>query len=179
MRIKRAAVILFGALSFCMAAATSGCQVEPPRTPFMTKLDVSDDQPIRWQLVEKRYGDLQNHGAAGDGVVDPDATTLVFEPLYAEQLTTDIYVSAFPDGVVLVKLSHKNAGVGQRVTATVRVRDPAPGGIYRLMAKGSNSYITVFGDNPIFLTGEETGEFTFTSKRSGCGDVAIAIDRVD
>ena len=170
------------ALPVIVGIATTGCQLPPldfsGSPEFMIPPD-DFEQPIRWQLVEKRYGDLQDHGVSGAGQVDPDATTLVFEPLYQEQLTTEIYVSAYPHAAVLIDFSHSQAGVGSVVTATVRVRDAAPGGVYRLTAKGSNDYINILGENPIFLSGQESGEFKFTSTMSGRGDVAIAVDRID
>ena len=179
MRIPNLLRFVALALPVIVGMATTGCQLPPLDGPdFMVGAD-DVEQPIRWQLVEKRYGDLQDHGVSGAGLVDPDATTLVFEPLYEEQLTTDIYVSAYPHAAVVIDYDHSQAGVGQKVKATVGVVEPAPDGVYRLMAKGTNGYIKILGDNPIFLTGEETGEFRFTSTMSVPGAVSIAVDRVD
>ena len=179
MKIPEVLRFMAFALPVIVGAATTGCHLPPlDGTEFMVTSD-DVEQPIRWQLVEKRYGDLKNHGASGDGLVDPDATALVFEPLYEEQLTTDIYVSAYPHAALLTGFSHSQAGVGTVVTAEVRVRDAALGGVYRLTAKGSNDFIKILGENPIFLSGKEVGEFRFTSTVSGRGGVAIAVDRVD
>ena len=101
MRISNLLRCVVLALSVIVGTATTGCQFPPLDGPDFMVVSADVNKPIRWQLVEKRYGDLHNHGAAGDGQVDPNATTLVFEPLYAEQLTTEIYVSAFPNAVVL------------------------------------------------------------------------------
>jgi len=43
--------------------------------------DGVEREPERWQLMERRYRDIPGAVQAGDGWVDPDATTLVFLPL--------------------------------------------------------------------------------------------------
>ncbi len=136
-------------------------------------------RPVRWQLVETRYGDLETHGVAGQGQVDPEARVLVFEPLFLEDLSTEIFVSAYPDPVELIRLSHRKANVGEEVTATVRLREPDPRGIYRLTARGTTPFISVLGNGEFFVKGRETGVFIFTSTCAGTGGIEIAVERID
>ena len=136
-------------------------------------------EPIRWQLVEKRYGDLSEGAKAGDGRVDPDATVLVFQPLYRENISTEIFVSAYPDAIELVTLSHHQASVDEEVTATLRLTHPDPDGLYQVRARGSEACVRILSKNPIPVRGRKLCRFTFTSSHPGRAGLEISVERLD
>ena len=135
-------------------------------------------RPVRWQLVERRYGDLPGGGRSGDGRVDEDGTVLVFQPLYREDLLTEIFVSAFPEGLELVSLSHRRAPVGTLVTAHVRLRDADPEGVYLVTASGSTPHVRLLGKKSLIVRGHDTARFRFTSDAAGRGGLALSVERL-
>src|SRR5262245_33224758 len=91
----------------------------------------ADRIPLRWQLVERRYSDLADAGVSGDGRVDPDAFVLALEPVYPEELS-DTSGSARLSVEILELFPEREAGVGQPISAIVRVANSAPDARYRL-----------------------------------------------
>ena len=151
-----------------MTAVLAGCAIRAD----------SNRSPVRWQLVEKRYSELEDGGVRGDGRVDPDATTLLFQPLYPEDLSTEIYVGAFPTQIDFLGISHQTASLGTEATARVRVHQADPTGFYRLTARASKPTIRILGKDSIVVRGSNSAVFRFTSTASGSGGVTVIAERV-
>ena len=164
----RAALVLGG---FMLGCAPTGRAVEGT--------DPSRGEPVRWILVEKRYGDLLRGGEALDGKVNPEATVLAFQPIYAADLEWQASVDA-PDPyfVEVVELRpSRPATPGEVVSATVRVGKAKPDEWYRLAAKPSQPDVRIFGSAEHIVRGAETTVFQFTSAASGRGGIAVAVEK--
>jgi hypothetical protein len=136
------------------------------------------EEPVRWILVERRYGDVVGM-AAGDGAVNPDAMVLAFQPLYQRDLTWDIVVRPDEHFVELVGFSPRGpASPGEVVTAMVRVGQAKPGQQYRLEATPSTPDVRILGSAQAMVTGSESSCFQFTSRASGRGGIAVSVQRI-
>ena len=133
-------------------------------------------EPVRWILVERRYGDLPDAPPSRDGKVNPDAVVLAFQPLYPEDLKWDVVVS--PEEHFVELLGHSPTGSvppGQVVTARVRVGRAKPNHRYLLEAVTTQPHVRVIGSNRVVVRGEEVSIFTFTSLTNGRGGVEIGV----
>lgn len=141
---------------------------------------VGSREPVRWILVERRYGDVASPAASDDGQVNPDATVLAFQPLYQEDLTWEVVVSPEDHFVELIEFSPAGpASPGEIISATVRVGNAKPGQRYRLEAKPSQSGVKILGSQQVLLTGGASTVFRFTSCVSGRGGIAVGVERLD
>src|SRR6185295_16198571 len=138
-------------LGACCIAGLAGCAAPDDPAPV-------ERTAIRWQIVERQYRDLSDRGAAGDGRVDPEAVVLAFEPVYPEdlvdrpgpaRLSVEI-VELFPD---------REAGVGQPISATVRVANAAPRSRYRLRVEALDPRVRILGERTRTVKGPETATF--------------------
>lgn len=140
---------------------------------------VESREPVRWILVERRYGDVASRSDAGDGRVNPDATVLAFQPLYPEDLTWEVVVSPEEQFVELVNFSPSGpATPGEIVSATVRVGKAKAGQTYRLTAKPSRSDVRILGECAAVVQGWDTAVFRFTSCASGRAGIAVGVERI-
>src|SRR5262247_3374212 len=116
--------------------------------------------PLRWQLVERRYRDLSDANTAGDGRVDPDAFVLAFEPVYPEDLVDPSRPIPARLSVEIVELfPDPEAGVGQPISATVRVANAAPLARYRLRVEALDPRVRILGERQRTVKGPETATF--------------------
>jgi len=135
--------------------------------------------PLRWQLVERRYRDLADAGAAGDGRVDPDAFVLAFEPLYPEDLADAGRPGPRLSVEILDIFPDREAGVGQPISATVRVANAAPLARYRLRVEAIDPRVRIFGERQKTVKGPETATFRFTSSTLGKRGITVDVEEVD
>lgn len=169
MKRSRFELPIIGTLLPLLQACTSGSPADR----------VWSREPVRWILVERRYGDVASPSDTGDGRVNPDATVLAFQPLYPEDLTWEVVVSPEEHFVELVSFSPSGpATPGEIVSATVRVGKAKAGQAYRLTAKPSQVDIKILGVTQAVVTGQDTAVFQFTSCASGRAGIAIAVERV-
>jgi hypothetical protein len=144
-----------------LAFTLAGCAAPEDRGPL-------ERTPLRWQLVERRYRDLPEAGAAGDGRVDPDAAVLAFEPVYPEDLVDAPGQAPARLGVEILELfPDREAGVGQPISATVRVANAAPRSRYRLTVEALDPRVRILGERQKTVKGPETATFRFTSGALG------------
>lgn len=156
-----------------MATALQACMHRSPEENGSTK------EPVRWILVERRYGDVASPPSAGDGRVNPDAVVLAFQPLYPEDLTWEVVVSPEEHYVEVVGFSPAGpATPGEIVSATVRVGKARAGQIYRLSAKPSQADVRILGETQAVVTGQDIAVFRFTSCASGRGGIAVGVERL-
>ncbi len=156
-----------------MAPALQACMPRGPEENWPTK------EPVRWILVERRYGEIASPKAAGDGSVNPDAVVLAFQPLYREDLTWEVIVSPEEHYVEVVGFSPVGpASPGEVVSATVRVGRAKAGQVYRLLAKPSQADIRVLGETQAVVTGQDTAVFRFTSCTSGRAGIVVGVERI-
>lgn len=147
--------------------------------PWSPVEHVGSREPVRWILVERRYGDVARRGDTGDGTINPEATVLALQPLYPEDLTWEVVVSPEEHFVELVNYSPAGpATPGEIVSATVRVGKAKSGQLYRLLAKPSHSDVRVLGDTQAVVKGEETTVFRFTNCTSGRAGIVIGVERI-
>ncbi len=147
-----------------------------PRSP---EENGSTKEPVRWILVERRYGDVAGPGLASDGEINPDAVVLAFQPLYPEDLTWEVVVSPEEHFVELVSYSPAGpATPGEIVSATVRVGKAKAGQTYRLSAKPSQSDVTILGESKAVVQGWDTAVFRFTSCASGRAGISIGVEQI-
>lgn len=140
---------------------------------------VAAREPVRWILVERRYGDIASAGAAGDGQINPEATVLAFQPLYEEDLTWEVVVSPEEHHVELVGFSPAGpASPGEVVSATVRVGKAKAGQRYRLSAKPSQPDVRILGEAQVEVKGDEATIFRFTSCASGKAGIAVGVEQI-
>ncbi len=136
--------------------------------------------PVRWQLVERPYRTLPDRGDAGDGRVDPEATVLAFEPVFPEdlarasgpapaRLTVEI-VELFPD---------REAGVGQPISATVRVANADPRARYRLRIEALDPRVRLLGERERTVKGSEPATFRFMSGCPGRRGITVEVEQID
>ena len=136
--------------------------------------------PLRWQLVERRYGDFPDPGVTGAGRIDPDATVLAFEPVYPEDLTEASRPPPTRLSVEIVELfPHREAGAGQPISATVRVANAAPRARYRLRIEALDPRVRILGDLERTVTGSETATFRFTSGNPGKRGITIEVEPLE
>lgn len=146
-------------------------------------VDVREDappprEPVRWLLVERRYGDVAPT-ASGDGRVNPEAVVLAFQPLYPEDLAWEAAVEIDETFVEVVGFSPSGlTQPGEVVSATVRVGKAKAGQLYRLTAKASRADVRILGDPEIVVKGSETAVFRFTSCASGRAGIAVGVERI-
>lgn len=137
-------------------------------------------EPVRWILVEKRYGDLPPAERSQDGRVDPEAVVLAFQPLYPEDLKWDVVVDPEDQFVEVVGFSPAGpARPGEVVSATVRVGKAKAGQVYRLSAKASRADVRILGESQTVVKGNEAATFRFTSCSSGRAGIAVGVERID
>lgn len=135
---------------------------------------------VRWQLVEKRYRDLADGGVAGDGRVDPNAVVLAFEPVYAEELAPEVFVSAHPVALELLSLTPADAAaIGETVTARLRVAKAELDGIYRLKATARDPDVVIHGRSEFTVRRSDVATFRFTRSSGGQGGIMIAVERIE
>jgi hypothetical protein len=161
--------LLLSALQACVAGGPQGVQLAR--------------EPVRWILVERRYGDIAGVEEAGvdraDGQVDPDATVLAFQPLYPEDLTWEVVVSPEEHFVELLGFSPSGpVAPGEVVSATVRVGKAKVGQRYRLLAKPSQPDVRILGDHKSVVNGEAAAVFRFTRSRSGRAGISVGVERL-
>ena len=131
--------------------------------------DGGEREPERWQLVEQRYRDIPGAVPAGDGWVDPDATTLVFLPLYREDLDYEV-----AGGVELLRLlPGPEAQVGETVTAVVRMKTASPDSVYRITIKATREEVRILGSTERRVRGTEPTSFQFTSYSAQRGGISL------
>jgi hypothetical protein len=134
-------------------------------------------EPVRWILVERRYGDLEAPPSGGDGTINPDAVVLGLQPLYPEDLTWEVVVSPEEHFVELVGLSPSGpVGPGEVVSAAVRVAKAHPDRLYRLRATPSQPDIRLYGQREAIVNGGATAVFRFTSSASGRAGIAVGVE---
>lgn len=157
-----------------VALALQACVVRRPEEIGAAK------EPVRWILVERRYGDIGSPTADGDGRVNPDAMVLAFQPLYPEDMTWEVVISPEEHHVELVGFSPTGpAAPGEIVSATVRVGRSKVGQVYRLVAKPSQHGVSILGDSQALVTGQETSVFRFTSSISGKAGISVGVHTVE
>jgi hypothetical protein len=153
--------------------ALAGCVAEDEFRPAPTT-------PVRWQLVERQYRDLADLGAAGDGRVDPEAVILAFEPVYPEDLVDASRPSPARLSVEIVELiPDREAGIGQPISATVRVANAAPRSRYRLRVEALDPRVRILGVRTRTVRGPETATFRFTSSTLGKRGITVEVEEVD
>ena len=133
-------------------------------------------EPVRWLLVEKRYGDLEASVTADDGKTNPDAMVLSFQPLYAEDLAWEVAVEA--EGLYVEVLGYSPRGVaspGETVTATVRVGKAKAWVLYRLSVSATRTDVRILGETQAIVRGSQPAVFRFTSGGSGRAGIAVAV----
>ena len=131
-------------------------------------------EPVRWILVERRYGDIAGSDAAGDGRVNPDAVVLAFLPLYPEDLKWEVVIKPEEHFVELIGLTPEGlVSPGEVVTVRVRVGRARPDSLYSLQAVASQSHVTVIGRDHVRVRGDEVASFRFTSTITGRGGLEI------
>jgi hypothetical protein len=137
-------------------------------------------EPVRWVLVEKRYGDLAEPPPTGDGRVNPDAVVLAFRPLYPEDLVWDVVLDPGEHYAQVVACTPEGpARPGEIVTATVRVGKPKPGRRYRLSARPSQPEVRILGEPQAIIQGNETAIFRFTSCTSGRAGISVGVELLE
>jgi hypothetical protein len=135
-------------------------------------------EPVRWLLVERRYGDVAPQ-AGGDGKINPDAMVLAFQPLYPEDLAWEVVVDPDEQFVEVVGFSPSGpARPGEVVSATVRVGKAKAMATYRLSAKASRPDVRILGDTQAVVKGSDTAVFRFTSCASGRAGIAVGVERI-
>ena len=150
-------------VTFLIALANGGCCL------LGGQPDPGGREPERWQLVERRYRDLPGAVQAGDGWVDPGATTLVFLPLYREDLDFQL-----AGGVELLRLlPGGQAHVGETVTAVVRMRAVRPESLYRITIKATREEVRILGTDERIVRGAEPASFQFTSYTARRGGISL------
>lgn len=156
-----------------MATALQACMHRSPEENGSTK------EPVRWILVERRYGDVASPPSAGDGRVNPDAVVLAFQPLYPEDLTWEVVVSPEEHYVEVVGFSPAGpATLGEIVSATVRVGKAKAGQAYRLSARPSQVDVKILGESQAIVQGGGTVVFRFTSCASGRAGIVVGVERL-
>lgn len=164
-----ARTILVGA---CCIAGLAGCTAPDDSFP-------AERTPVRWQIVERQYRDLSDRGAAGEGRVDPEAVVLAFEPVYPEDLV-DARPSPARLSVEIVELfPDRDAGVGQPISATVRVANAAPQSRYRLRVEALDPRVRILGERTRTVKGPETATFRFTSSVLGKRGITVDVEALD
>ena len=137
----------------------------------------SPREPVRWVLVEKRYGDLADPPPTGDGRVNPDAVVLAFQPLYPEDLEWDVVVDSEEHYAQVVACTPQGAArPGEIVTAIVRVGKPKAGRRYQLTARPSQPEVQILGESQAIVQGNETAVFRFTSALSGRAGITVGVE---
>lgn len=136
-------------------------------------------EPVRWILVERRYGTLEAPPKAGDGSINPEAVVLAFQPLYTEDLTWEVVVNPEEHFVKLVGVSPSGpVAPGEVISATVRVGNAKIGQLYRLLATPSHSDVRILGHNEVTVNGEAATIFRFTSSSSGRTGIGVGVERI-
>lgn len=137
-------------------------------------------EPVRWILVEKRYGDLPPAEKSQDGRVNPEAIVLAFQPLYPEDLKWEVVLDPQDQFVEVVGFSPAGpARPGEVVSATVRVGKAKAGQLYRLSAKASQADVRILGEVQTTVKGNETAVFRFTSCASGRAGITVRVERIE
>jgi len=136
----------------------------------------SPREPVRWVLVERRYGDLAESPPSGDGRVNPDAVVLAFLPLYAEDLEWDVAIDPEEHYAQVVGWTPPGpARPGEIVTATVRVGKAKARERYLLTATPSQPEVRILGESQAIVRGSENAVFRFTSGTSGRAGIAVGV----
>jgi hypothetical protein len=158
--------LLLPVLQACVAGSPEGGQ--------------ASREPVRWILVERRYGDIASPGASpSDGQVNQDAVVLAFQPLYPEDLTWEVVVSPEEHFVELVGLTPaRPSSPGEIVCATVRVGNAKEGQRYRLSALPTRNDVRVLGDPQLVVSAGESAVFRFTSSTSGKAGITVGVERL-
>jgi hypothetical protein len=139
----------------------------------------SQRRPVRWVLVERRYGDLAEPPPSGDGRVNPDAVVLAFRPLYAEDLEWQVAIDPEEHCVQVLGWTPPGpARPGEIVTATVRVGKAKAAERYRLIATPSQPEVRILGESQAIVRGAQSAVFRFTSGTSGRAGIAVGVERV-
>ena len=137
-------------------------------------------RPVRWIVVEKKAGDLVPDGRSGDGHVDPRATMLSMQPLYAEDVNWEVFVDPHEFFVEVVDISPSSqASPGETVTARVRVAKARSRETYRLTARASHQDVRVIGPSETIVRGSAVALFRFTCATVGRGGIAVAVERIE
>ena len=162
--------LLVGAFGIALLA---GCALEE-------SIPLAERTPVRWQLVERHYRDLAELGQAGDGRVDPGAVVLAFEPVYPEDLVDASRPHVPRLSVEILELfPDREAGVGQPISATVRVANAAPLARYRLRVEALDPRVRILGERQRTVMGPETATFRFTSSALGKRGITVDVEEVD
>ncbi len=131
--------------------------------------DGVEREPVQWQLAEQRYRDIPGAVQAGNGWVDPEASTLVFLPLYREDLDYEV-----AGGVELLRLlPGREAQVGETVTAVVRMKAASPESAHRITIKPTRMDVRILGSTERMVRGAETASFQFTSYTAQRGGISL------
>lgn len=168
MKLSRMGWLLMGLLALALQACVGPVTSEERTTR----------EPVRWILVERRYGDVAR-GASGDGTVNPEAPVLAFQPLYPEDVVWDVVVDPAEHFVELISFSPAGtAAPGEVVSATVRVGKARANHRYRLSARPSQIGVKILGSAESIVIGESLVVFRFTSCVSGRAGIAVAAERL-
>lgn len=161
--------LLAAALGLCLQACASRNLGE----------NAGSREPVRWVLVERRYGELAAQPDSGDGVINPEAVVLAFQPLYPEDLTWDVMVNPDEHFVELVQVNPSGAvKPGEIVTATFRVGNAKAGQHYLLSIKATEHVVHIVGATQALVSGFETARFRFTSSKAGRSGIAVAVEHL-
>lgn len=165
-------------VSRCLLTAALGLGLQAC-VPRASEESAGGREPVRWILVERRYGDLEAPTSHRDGAINPEAVVLAFQPLFPEDLTWDVVVSPEEQFVELVQVSPSGAVVpGEVVTATVRVGKGKPDQRYRLSISATEPAVQILGTSQALVRGVETVRFSFTSSKAGRSGIAVAVERL-
>lgn len=174
MRASRLSRLSGGVLAVCLGLSLQACVPQPLKDAAIWR------EPVRWILVERRYGDVESAGAVSDGRVNPDAMILAFQPLYPEDLTWEVMISPEDHFVELVDYSPSGpVAPGEVVSATVRVGKAKMGQRYRLVARASRADVSLLGASDVVVVGTSTAVFRFTSATSGRAGIEVGVERID
>jgi hypothetical protein len=155
-----------------VALMISGCAVAPGSPPGR--------RPVRWIIVEKQVADIIPEGRLGEGQVDPQATLLTMQPLYAEDVSWEVVVDPHDYFVEVLEITPSTqAAPGETVTAKVRVGKAKPDSRYRLLARPSTPEVQMIGRAEEVVYGGSPTLFRFTSTSSGRGGIAVGVEKLD
>lgn len=161
-------LVLAVVLAGCTPIGAPALKGDSPRTP------------MRWIVVEKRFGELVKDGIVGDGQVDPNAMVLAMEPLYAEDARWEVHVEARDYFVELLEiLPGRTVAPGETVTVRVRVGNACPEGSYCLSAAPTSPDVRLIGMSREIVHGKGDAVFRFTSLTGGRCGIAVRAERSD
>jgi hypothetical protein len=130
-------------------------------------------EPVRWILVEKRYGKLPEGGVLPEeGRIDQEGVYLAFEPVYAGDGKGVVWGNL----VELLEVTPSGAvAPGEVVTVRLRVGNAEPGVIYRLIARPLLGDVRIVGEAEARVRGAEEALFRFTRLSGGRGGIEVGV----